>query len=102
MRDGQARLTALSTNHGAALRQRGLLDRERLRNLLDEAVARQVTVICAPAGSGKTSLLRTWIEHARATYRVVFISARGEDDEQGFWLSLLAQLEHARGTPTFS
>ena len=81
-------------------RQRGLLDRERLRNLLDEAVTRQVTVICAPPGSGKTSLLRTWIEHARGTYRVAFISARGEEDEQGFWLSLLAQLQHARGTPT--
>jgi LuxR family transcriptional regulator, maltose regulon positive regulatory protein len=88
------------TNQGVAARQRGLLDRERLRNLLDEAVTRQVTVISAPPGSGKTSLLRTWIEHARGTYRIVFISARGEEDEQGFWLSLLAQLQHARGTPT--
>jgi LuxR family maltose regulon positive regulatory protein len=81
-------------------RHRGLLDRERLRNLLDEAVTRQVTIICAPPGSGKTSLLRTWVEHARGTYRLVLISARGEEDEQGFWLALLAQLQHARGTPT--
>ena len=81
-------------------RPRGLLDRERLLKLLDEAVTRQVTVISAPPGSGKTSLLRTWIEDARAVHRVVFVSARREDDEQGFWLSLLAQLQQARPTPT--
>jgi LuxR family maltose regulon positive regulatory protein len=87
-------------NHGTLSRQGGLLDRERLLDLLDEAVTRQVTVICAPPGSGKTSLLRAWIEHVRARYRVVFISARDEEDEQGFWLALLAELQHARGTPT--
>jgi LuxR family maltose regulon positive regulatory protein len=91
---------ALGTNQAVVSRRGGLLDRERLRNLLDEAVTRQVTVICAPPGSGKTSLLRTWIEHARSTYRVVFISARGEEDERSFWLSLLAQLLHERGTPS--
>jgi LuxR family transcriptional regulator, maltose regulon positive regulatory protein len=85
---------------GMRSRQSGLLDRERLRNLLDEAVTGPVTIICAPPGSGKTSLLRTWVEHARGTYRLVSISARGEEDEQTFWLSLLAQLQHARGTPT--
>jgi hypothetical protein len=35
----------------------GLLDRERLLQLLDRAVTRRVTIISAPAGSGKTSLL---------------------------------------------
>src|ERR1700734_3076765 len=81
-------------------RHGGLLDRERLRNLLDEAVTRQVTVISAPPGSGKTSLLRTWLEHARNAYRIVFVSGRGDEDEQGFWLSLLAQLQPAAGPPT--
>jgi LuxR family transcriptional regulator, maltose regulon positive regulatory protein len=81
-------------------RERGLLDRERLRDLFHEAVTRQVTVVCAPPGSGKTSLLRTWIERARDTYRIVYVSARSEDDEQGFWLTMLAQLRSAPGTPT--
>lgn len=81
-------------------RERGLLDRDRLRKLLDEAVTKQVTVICASPGSGKTSLLRTWIERARGAYRIVLVSARGEEDEQGFWLSLLAQLQHLPGAPT--
>jgi ATP/maltotriose-dependent transcriptional regulator MalT len=35
-----------------------LLDRGRLIAALDPAVARKVTVVSAPAGSGKTSLLR--------------------------------------------
>jgi len=79
--------------------QRGLLDRERLLGLLDESVARQVTVISAPPGSGKTSLLRTWVEHGHGTDRLVFLSVRSEDGEQGFWLSILAQLQRERGTP---
>jgi LuxR family transcriptional regulator, maltose regulon positive regulatory protein len=98
--DGQARLMAIVTNTRVPARQGALLDRARLRTLLDEAVTKAVTIICAPAGSGKTSMLRTWIEHARRTYRIVFVSARSEHDEQGFWLSLLAQLQNGPCTPT--
>jgi LuxR family maltose regulon positive regulatory protein len=75
----------------------GLLDRERLLNALDEAVRKRVTIISAPAGSGKTSLLRTWVERAQSTYRVVFLSARSEEDEQLFWLALLAGIQRAFG-----
>ena len=101
---GQARLTAILmaivTNTRVPAGQGALLDRARLRTLLDEAVTKAVTIICAPAGSGKTSTLRTWIEHARRTYRIVLVSARSEHDEQGFWLSLLAQLQNGPCTPT--
>jgi LuxR family maltose regulon positive regulatory protein len=90
----------LVTNQGKVAHQEALLERERLRNLLDEAVTKQVTVICAPAGSGKTSLLRIWREHARHAYRIVVLSARDDDDQQGFWLSMLAQLLHEPPTPT--
>src|ERR1700733_5852165 len=92
---------ALVTDPAPTARQGTLLDRKRLLGLLDEAVTRQVTVICAPPGSGKTSLLRTWVERARRPERIVFISPRDEDNEQGFWLSILAQLQRKRdrGTP---
>src|ERR1700722_18185627 len=68
----------------------GLVDRERLLVTLDQALERRVTLISSPAGSGKTTLLRSWIERLRGTYRIVSVSGRGEEDEQPFWLSLLA------------
>jgi len=41
---------------------RSLLDRGDLLQVLDRAVEKRVTVISAPAGSGKTSLLRAWAD----------------------------------------
>src|SRR5580693_1993636 len=38
-----------------------LIDRGDLVAALDRAAARKVTIISAPAGSGKTSLLRAWV-----------------------------------------
>ncbi len=83
----------------------GLVDRERLLRALDEALEKRVTLISAPAGSGKTSLLRTWIARLPNAYRVVFVSARSEEDEQGFWLALLAAagaVDTPVPTPAFS
>jgi LuxR family maltose regulon positive regulatory protein len=68
----------------------GLVNRERLLGVLDQALEKRVTLISAPAGSGKTTLLRTWIARLPSTHRVVSVAARGEEDEQDFWLSLLA------------
>lgn len=84
---------------------RGLIDRERLFGTLDQALEKRVTLISAPAGSGKTSLLRTWIERLGDARRVVFISARSDQDEQGFWLALISALgavETPVPAPTFS
>src|ERR1700733_2867785 len=53
---------------------RGLLEREDLLQMLDRAVTKRVTVISAPAGSGKTSLLRAWTDRSRNTSRVAFVS----------------------------
>jgi LuxR family maltose regulon positive regulatory protein len=45
-----------------ALAAPGLIDRGDLVAALDCAAARKVTVISAPAGSAKTSLLRAWAD----------------------------------------
>ena len=70
-----------------------LLDRDRLLSTLEEGVARRVTIISAPAGSGKTSLLRTWIARAQNMRSIVLVSARSDEGEQDFWLNLLAELQ---------
>jgi LuxR family maltose regulon positive regulatory protein len=72
---------------------RGLLTRQALLQALDDAVARRITVISAPAGSGKTSLLRAWIDRSMDVRRVASVSVeRDEQDAQRFWCSILDAL----------
>ena len=54
--------------------------------------------MCAPAGSGKTVLLRSWVEAAGPADRVAWVSVeRGERDAQRFWLSVIDALAGAAG-----
>ena len=55
-----------------------------------------MTVVCAPAGSGKTSLLRSWIAEAGLGESAAWVTVeREEEDPRRFWLSVLREL---RGT----
>jgi LuxR family maltose regulon positive regulatory protein len=66
---------------------------------MDGASERKVTIISAPAGSGKSSLLRTW-ENRAAHRRLANVAVRrGERDAQRFWLSLLDAVRQASGAP---
>jgi LuxR family maltose regulon positive regulatory protein len=57
------------------------------------AAARPVTQITAPAGSGKTMLLRSWVHRAGLVERTGWVWVeRGERDAQRFWLSVIAAL----------
>ncbi len=68
----------------------GLLRRERLLAVLDRASLKKVTVISAPPGSGKTSLLRAWSDHGNKDRRIAFVSVpRDQHDAQQFWLAVL-------------
>jgi len=68
----------------------GVVSRPRLFRRLGTA---QVTVVSAPAASGKTVLLRSWISTAGLEQRTAWVPAgRGEREPQRFWLSVLAAL----------
>ena len=71
-----------------------LIDRVDLVAALDRAAARKVTIISAPAGSGKTSLLRTWAERQPNPLAVVQVQ-RDQQDAQQFWLALLGAVRQA-------
>jgi LuxR family transcriptional regulator, maltose regulon positive regulatory protein len=76
-----------------------LIARDDLVARLDRAAAGKVTIISAPAGSGKTSLLRAWAGGPGRAYRVAFVQVRrDEQDAQVFWLALLNAVCHSPGT----
>jgi len=73
-----------------------LIVRGDLLAALDRAAARKVTIISAPAGSGKTSLLRAWADYADRAHCIAFVPVRrDQDDAQEFWLALLNAVRQA-------
>jgi LuxR family maltose regulon positive regulatory protein len=73
-----------------------LIDRGDLLAALDQAAARKVTIISAPAGSGKTSLLRAWADRPGQPRRLAVVSVqRDQHDAQQFWLALLGAVRQA-------
>jgi hypothetical protein len=61
----------------------GLIDRHNLVAALDHAAEKKVTVISAPAGSGKNSLPRVWAGRPGQDRRIAFMSVRpGQHDAQ--------------------
>jgi LuxR family maltose regulon positive regulatory protein len=76
--------------------------RRGLFELLSADDSRGVTVLSAPAGSGKTILLRSWIEEAGLRDRVAWVSVeREEQDAQRFWLAVIGELRAAIGADAF-
>jgi LuxR family maltose regulon positive regulatory protein len=73
-----------------------LIGRGDLLAALGRAVAKKVTIISAPAGSGKTSLLRAWADRPGLPYRLAIMQVqRDQHDAQQFWLALLSAVRHA-------
>jgi LuxR family maltose regulon positive regulatory protein len=61
----------------------GFLPRQRLLERLAEGAARELTLVCAPAGFGKTSLLSDWAR--RGQRPVAWLSLDGGDNEGPRW-----------------
>ena len=77
-----------------------LIQRGELLAALDRAAEARVTLISAPAGGGKTSLLRAWADGPGQSYRLAVVQVqRDQQDSQQFWLAVLSAIRQATGTP---
>ncbi|MEY9855539.1 LuxR family maltose regulon positive regulatory protein [Catenulispora sp. GAS73] len=66
-----------------------LIARQRLLAALEQAASCAVTIITAPAGSGKSSLLRSWSDRQEQSHRPAIVQVQHEPDGQLFWLAVL-------------
>jgi LuxR family maltose regulon positive regulatory protein len=76
-----------------------MIRRDDLVGALDQALQKRVAIISAPAGTGKTSLLRAWADRPNQDRRIAFMTVRpGQHDMQLFWLTMLGAIRTAAGT----
>src|SRR5437667_1467626 len=97
---GDGAMTDISAAGGraAGAARSGLIDRHDLVAALDHAAGKTVTIISAPAGSGKTSLLRAWADRSGQDRRIALMPVQpGQPDAQLFWLALLGAVRAATG-----
>jgi LuxR family transcriptional regulator, maltose regulon positive regulatory protein len=74
-----------------------LLDRPRLLEMVDSAVEHPLTLISAPAGSGKTVLLRAWMASAAHPETIAHVALGPEHAaRRRFWLDVLEAVARAR------
>ncbi len=82
----------LATKLHVPLPRPDLIDRPRLLERLEEGASRKLTLISAPAGFGKTTLVSTWVQ--RASSQVAWLSLdEGDNDPTRFLSYLLAALD---------
>jgi LuxR family maltose regulon positive regulatory protein len=74
----------------------GHISRPALLERLDDGAFAPVTVVAAPAGSGKTVLVRSWLEVRGSTQDAAWVSVeRRELDAQHFWSTVVSELRKA-------
>jgi LuxR family transcriptional regulator, maltose regulon positive regulatory protein len=72
------------------------LGRSRLIERLDQGMARELVLVCTPAGFGKTTLLADWAATAR--WPVAWLSLDPQDnDPMRFWRYVVAALDRVAG-----
>ncbi len=74
-----------------------LVQRPRLVDLVEQGTENQLTLISAPAGSGKTVLLRAWMAETAQRDAIAHVTLAGEHaDRRTFWLDVLAEAGRVR------
>ncbi|UFJ40328.1 hypothetical protein LOK74_20195 [Brevibacillus humidisoli] len=70
----------------------GIISRTRLMNKLDQGMNGKLTLVCAPAGSGKTTLVGEWAQ--RSGVSIAWVSLDSFDDDfYRFWRCVTASIE---------
>jgi len=75
--------------------QPGFVPRPRLVQALSQGLARGRTLVCAPAGSGKTALLADWAHGGGRPVAWLGLDA-GDNDPARFWRYVVAALDRAQ------
>src|SRR5262249_19573679 len=70
------------------------VERKRLHDLLRQGNTLPLTMVVAPAGWGKSTLVADWLAHDRVTAGWVSLDG-GDNDPKRFWRSLLLASEQA-------
>lgn len=69
--------------------------RSRLLDQLDSALSRRLTLVAAPAGYGKTTLVAQWIAGGRSPAAAWVSLDEGDNDAGRLWTHIAASLERA-------
>jgi LuxR family maltose regulon positive regulatory protein len=78
----------------------GLIQRWGLFERLSRAEPGGLTLLCAPAGFGKTVLLCSWAASARLEGPLAWLTLEADDDDAGrFWAYVIAALERSGALP---
>jgi LuxR family transcriptional regulator, maltose regulon positive regulatory protein len=87
------RVDAVSERFTIPLQSEGFLQRARLLEHLELGVAGPLTLVSAPAGTGKTVLVSAWARRAQARGPVAWVTLDGQDKSRTrFWWSLVEGL----------
>src|SRR5215212_4571320 len=92
---GYQRDLLLTTKHAIPPQRTHTMVRPRLHDRLDQGLDRKLTLVAAPAGYGKTSLLSAWAQHQTSTLAWLTLDPADNDLRQ-FWTYVIAALDALR------
>jgi LuxR family maltose regulon positive regulatory protein len=76
-----------------------VLRRRRVTGLIEQATRHRVTLVCGPAGAGKTVACATWAAASPDRRRVVWLTLDTGDQNSWFWAYVCAGLTRLRVAP---
>jgi LuxR family maltose regulon positive regulatory protein len=101
--EADAELPLLATKITAPAIAFRVVPRPRLLALLDDGARQLLTLVSAPAGGGKTTLLSTWSTEGQRPGPVAWLSLdRGDNEPTRFWAHVLAALCRSGAAPAKS